>query len=156
MKKIALIALLMCIAFVDYGQGYVSLTPYTAAFAKKTTPDTTVNTDTTYLVCATTSVQNYPIQVDITNTKVSGTVGGSVIMQGSNNLTTWWTLKNYSTDMYGTSDTTTLTNATLTMPYGLSVCRYKYLRWRFITSGTQSSVPTGTLYWCPTLIKNLN
>lgn len=158
MNKIIILALTMCIAFAGYGQGTSSLTPYKADFTKKTNgADTTVNTDTTYLVFMNADIRGFQFQANITNTKVSGTVGGSVIMQGSADFTNWFTLKNYSSVVVGVTDTVTLTNtASQIFTYGLHSVDFRYVRWRVISSGTQSATPTGTIYWNPPLVKNLN
>ena len=162
MKKLILAALLMCIAFVDYGQLSISLVPYSAALAKKSTPDTLVNVDTTYLYLNTLDLRDYHINAVLTNTKVSGTIsGGTIIMQGTNETTNttstnWWTLKNYATQSVSSADTVTLTNATITMDWNLNASFYRYLRFRIISAGTQTCVPTGTVYYYPALIKNLN
>lgn len=158
MKKIIILALVMCVSFAGFGQGKNALVPYKANFTKKTNgADTTSNTDTTYLVLPGIDIRGYQFQADITNTKVSGTVGGSVIMQGSNDFSNWFTVKNYASVVVGVSDTTTLTNTNSQIfTYGLHSCDFLYVRWRFITSGTQTSYPTGTIYWCPPMVKNLN
>ena len=150
---------LICASFAGFSQGYIAMTPYKADFTKKTNGyDTTTNTDTSYLVAGVgLNLLGYQWQADVINTKVSGTVGGSVILQGSNDLTTWWTVKNYSSVITGVSDTTTLTNTTSqTFTYGLHSCDFKYVRLRAITSGTQTSYLRATLYYCPPLVKNLN
>jgi hypothetical protein len=104
-------------------------------------------------------LQNYTVTAEFTNTKVSGTVGGNIIMQGSNVLSPaaqWVTLRSNSVQTYGLTDTVTAANGNTISMYQLIDYRFKYFRIRYISTGTQRSTLSGTLYWCPTLVKNLN
>ena len=121
--------------------------------------DTTVNTDTSYMVMYSGSAL-LPITTwsdvncNYTNTTLSGSTGGSIIWQGSQTGVfartakgDWETLVNDKTGSLVT-DTVTVsgtTEATFIIPN----CKYKYIRGRYISSGTQTSTIRGTCYIKP-------
>lgn len=96
---------------------------YTAAL------DTNTNATTSYAYIKNVlgSVQSWQFTV----TKISGTVGGSVILEASINGTSWFsigdtlTLANQATNVNGWLNTT--------------LVRYKHYRARYTTTGTQAS-----------------
>ena len=116
--------------------------------------DTTTNPDTTYLVMTTNGDGSITYPGDLvynwTNTNISGTTGGSVIYQGSMTgtfavATGWTTLVNDKTGALVT-DTVTVSGTTK----GTLIIKnntWKYVRARYISSGTQTSVMTGTAYF---------
>lgn len=136
-------------------QTSITMGAMTAAGVNKAR-DTTANVDTTYLTFKSSGVYNYHFKATVT--KISGTVGGSAILQGSPDNSRWYTLNNavsgIDSNAYVYANTATLTNATNTYDWfygGTSVFNFPYFRIRFIMSGTQSSVPTGIVDLHPTV-----
>lgn len=139
--------------------GFTMLNVNTAGTIKA--KDTTTNADTSYLyITANASgltipaiTYNNDIAIAWSNTQLSGTTGGTVIFQGSmsgtfSNLTAdWVTLvndKNYAL----TKDTTTVsgtTNGVFICPN----CKWRSVRGRYISSGTQTSTMVGTAWIRP-------
>ena len=107
--------------------------------------DTTTNTDTSYLFAQLTP--GYNLQLQWTNTKVSGTVAGSVVVQGSNDDINWYTLTTDKSQAPYLADTVTATNGNTTGLFILQHCYFDYVRVRIITSGTQRSTLSGTVYY---------
>jgi hypothetical protein len=164
MKTLFSIAILITFSVASFGQTTRtgSLIPKTAAGVTKTTPDTTVNTDTTYLYSGRSDANQWNISYSwtaipsISGTTTSVTV---VVPQGSNTGTF---------AAYGSGDWVNLitdaTQATVIAPaqtsgtypvhisgstavYGylqLPKCQFKYVRLVVVTAGTQTSVYTGT------------
>lgn len=146
----------MCFGFTDYAQvpAYNTLTAYTANFTRKTTPDTMVNTDSSYLVANTMDYRNFDLNFVYTLTKVSGTIsGGTVVFQGTNDDSQWWTLKSSAIQSVETADTVTLTNASITKQFNILQSQYSHVRARFIPTGTQTSVANGKVYYTPRKVK---
>lgn len=151
MKKIIIIATIMLSGIMADAQTLTQpLLAYTAAYVRKSTPDTLVNTDSSYL--ATGAIQAfYDMYFVVTNTKVSGTVGGTIVCQGSmtggTSNTEWNTIANNKAEAPFITDTFTATNGTLRFEYHIPNHQFTYYRVRYINSGgTQSSVMTGTAY----------
>lgn len=111
------------------------------------TRDTVTNTDTTYLTATITG--SYDLIFKTTVTKISGTVGGSMLLQGSVDNSIWFTLANSTSNIASgqMSDTATVTNATASYHWRLDNHKWQYYRVRYISSGTQTSYPSGTVYY---------
>ena len=68
--------------------------------------------------------------------KVSGTVAGTAIIQGSHDGSNFATIS---------ADTLTLANASQTKAWSLGEAGYNYYRIKYTTTGTQRSVPRATI-----------
>jgi hypothetical protein len=124
--------------------------------------DTTTNTDTTYLVYSTdgSTVGSFNYYEDITyewvNTSITGTCAGTVIAQGSNtgtfagptNAGDWVTLVS-DVAQYNGSSSITVSVGMLSQYFVFPNNKFKYIRLRYISSGTQTSVLTGTVRVMP-------
>jgi len=145
-KLITLIAFICAVSIGNtYAQSQYPLLNYNAAYSKVTL-DTLTNTDTSYLVAN--GVSSFAdLTFQFTNTKVSGTPGGTIILQGNVDGTNWYTLKNDATQTVGISDTVTIANGNTISAYIVKNHPYTNYRIRFISSGTQKSAPTGILYY---------
>ncbi len=104
----------------------------------------TVNTnaDTSYhFADLSGEVNNFDIiTITIKGTKTSGTVGGAVTLWGSNDNVRWYPLYGASTSAF--ADTVTsqaLSNGDVDLQFLLNKTRYRYVRTRVITTGTQVS-----------------
>jgi hypothetical protein len=111
--------------------------------------DTTVagGADTTFLKFTMNGATDFIASA--TFTKISGTVGGSALFQGSVNNSTWYTLKSDESQLISgqfTEDTATLANATTTYVWNYPNHEFKYYRIRFITTDG-AAAPTGTVYY---------
>lgn len=135
-----------------HAQTTVTMTAQTGGFVSKSY-DTTTNADTTYLVAGALTGY-YDVVLHWINTQLSGTSGGTVIVQGSmvggnTFLSDWYTSKNSWTTIYtgavGLTDTTTVSGTTRG-EFKISANNWKYIRLRYISSGTQTSTLRGTLY----------
>lgn len=170
LKKIVFIATIIMAIFAfhkdSYAQSRVSYTlkAMTAAGVGKSTPDTTVNTDTTYLYLSdgTTSgvkafneyedlVYSWAAVPSITGTTTSGT---TIIAQGSMTGTfatvgDWITLIADLTQYNGGSSFSISGSTTLYNYFVLPRNQFKYVRLRMITAGTQTSVVTGKVSVLP-------
>lgn len=165
MKKIMiLIALLITFSTGSFAQynGYTMLNVLPSGVIKA--KDTTVNTDTSYLYFSTTSPTasvlsitpisyNNDIVFQWANTQISGTSGGTVIFQGSmsgtftNAAGDWNTLisdKNFAL----IKDTVTVSGTTVGT-FICPSCKWRAVRARYIASGTQTSIMTGTAWVRP-------
>jgi len=103
------------------------------------TSDTIVNTATGYVGL---TVQNYYDKVGIQTviTKISGTVAGTVTLQGSNDGTNYVTVSS----SYSDAQTHTATNvATSTKLFTITGSPYKYYRLSYTGSGTMSATIKG-------------
>lgn len=170
MKKIKSLLLVVAMTFaataVTHGQTFIQklhMLEQTAVGTIKAA-DTTVNTDTTYFILDT--VYNYDglssggttpgmvgsygdLVIQWTNTQLSGTSGGSVLFQGSMTGTfatvgDWVTLvndKNYAL----VKDTVTVSGTT-TGTFIIPNNKFRSVRGRYISSGTQTSVITSTAW----------
>lgn len=148
MKKIIILVCGLICATMAQAQSYLqALKAYNAAFVYKPTPDTTVNTDTTYLVSGLIDPY-YDLSFVAINTKVSGTPAGSIIIQGSmdNFVSSVQTLTTNKAEAIFTTDTVTAVNGTTKIEYHFPNHQLSYYRIRYISSGTQTSVMTGTLW----------
>lgn len=150
MKKIlsiiALFATFVCGAQTGFQR--TVMTALTAIGTAKTY-DTTTNVDTSYLV--TSAISGYgDITYYFTNTTLTGSTSGTVIVQGSQTGTfatvgDWVTLvtdktQSAMTDQYVVSGTTS-------GYYSFPKHQFKYIRIRYISAGTQTSRMTGTMYF---------
>lgn len=133
----------------------VNVTPAGVTVAR----DTTSNTDTSYLYFATGSAvtdikYNNDVLIKWTNTQLSGTSGGTVIFQASptgtftNTTGDWETLINDKTQSVTLTDSVTVSGTT-TGTFIIRSFPYRYLRARYISSGTQTSALTGTAWVRP-------
>jgi hypothetical protein len=166
MKKIILLCSVLMLTVALTTKPEISAGQITAVVCKAMdqtgtvkTYDTTVNTDTTYLeMFQGTTPMPITTWADVicswTNTTLSGSTGGSFIFQGSETgaflrtaVGDWETLVN---DKVGSLVTDTVTvSGTTHSDFIISNCRYKYVRGRYISSGTQTSTPRMTCYVKP-------
>lgn len=166
MKKYIAIAVLLLTSVLGFAQGTTrtgTLAGRTAAGAVKAR-DTTTNTDTSYLYYGSGDANNWNVSLLFVNTQISGTTGNTMLVQGSNDATTavnghWYTLKNstlqsISAQAAGIADTATTVGTYF--QFNIPNCQYKYLRIRNITSGTQTSVMTGSYWLYAPYISRLN
>lgn len=140
MKKI----ILMVAMFVGYVNTQAQeLQSYTMAVTAA--DDTLTNADTGYATVSF-SAGRYDMMFEITVTKVSGTVVGTIEIQGSNDNSTWQTLASDNEGegfdagiTYFQNDTATLTDGSATYRWlitGGTGWRHRYYRARVITTGT--------------------
>lgn len=118
--------------------------------------DTLTNADTIYLKWNGISY-SYQMRFVHTLTKVSGTVAGTAMLQGSDDQDTWYNLASSNetagvntANGYFQDDTAAYTDATATYEWlvkGNSAYRWKYYRIRCITTGTSVAAPTGTVWY---------
>ena len=92
-------------------------------------------------------------------TQLTGTTTCTMIVQGSNDATSatsgnWTTLENYVEGSVGLVDTGTVKNTTY--QFLIPNCNFKYLRVRAITSGTQTSILSGSYYLAAKYVGLLN
>lgn len=152
MKKIIII-LIAAFSVIDATAQDVQtivLTAYKGNFTKYTgaAGDTTVNTDTSYLYTVSPVNQFGDLIWKVTNTKVSGTVAGTIVFQCSSDGTAsgvWNTMKTDKTLCPFLTDTVTATDGNTAFNYLMPAHPLLYYRARIITSGTQKSVMTGSL-----------
>ena len=116
----------------------------TAAFSQnkiynlKPTKTTLSGTDTTYLTAAYVGAHE-TASFQYVHDKLTGTVGGSVILEVSNNGTTWTTIG---------EDTLTLTNVAQTQKiWSITPFNYRSARLKVLTSGSQTSQASCTAYF---------
>ena len=147
-KLIAFMAIAMCFVGSVFGQATQS--PFTVSSLAK---DTLTNADTAYLYSSGISA-SYDIMAMLTQTKISGTVGGTAILQGSFSSGPagyWATVRSdvgsAISGVYQDS-VATVTNGTASYYWILPKAKavYPYYRIRVITSGTQVSAPVGRLF----------
>ena len=149
MKPLFLILMICLTATVSFGQKPLNAYSGTG-YVAKSTPDTTVNTDTTYLANTSGYTTDYNVGWEATITNVSGTTGGTVTAQGSDDNINWYPVVSSALEM--TTQTTTITvsgltgGATKTFTYKWPSHQFTYYRLQFITSGTQTSVMTGAAW----------
>ncbi len=123
---------------------------YDGNFEKLSSRDTTTtDDDTSHLVFSSTLPK--PVLFRMTNTKVSGTVSGTTVLEGSNSMSGPWYHLNGNTVGFesGQVSVDSLTwgdaTATQTMVYGTGdEYRFSYYRLRTIYDGG-SSAPTGVM-----------
>lgn len=148
MKRILLLMLTVASASVlvlpAMAQSIYTLRPQNAA-GTFLTADTTLNADTSYLFAQLTP--GYMLALQWTNTKVSGTVAGSVVVQGSDDATNWYTLTTDKTQSPYLTDTVTAINGNTTAMFVVKQCLFGYVRVRIITTGTQRSTMSGVIYY---------
>jgi hypothetical protein len=119
--------------------------PYNALFVAMTTPDTTTNTDTSYLVIGPVS-PSYSILFQWTSTKISGTPGGYAIFQGSEDKVNWYNLSTNKVESPVLTDSVTILNGTTLGIFSVQNHNFLWYRLRDITSGTQRATITGTAW----------
>jgi hypothetical protein len=143
MKKIMILIALVCGVTLAQAQTWNSL-PMTFSVSGD---DTATNADQILLHVASGLSGKYDVNVKLTSTKVSGTVGGTAYCQGSDDNTNWFTLKVASTVSPSVTDTAMLANATTVYSFVYPSVPYKYFRVVYNTTGTQVSAPTATIYY---------
>lgn len=162
-KMLLMATLLVAAVFAKPEISAGQITPITCRAMDQTgsikTYDTTINTDTTYMIPygngGVLPITTYSdVVCSWTNTNLSGSTGGSVIFQGSQTgafLRTakgdWETLIN---DKAGSliNDTVTVSGTT-SGTFIIANCKYKNIRGRYISSGTQTSTMRMTCYIKP-------
>lgn len=98
--------------------------------------DTVTNTGTKYASVTVGTTPNKAFSIVVKVTKISGTVGGTISWQGSNN----------GTD-YATITTTTATDATANYSYAIyTPAAYKYYRVSWTGTGTMSASIAGSSF----------
>lgn len=141
MKKFALlfVALVAFAAFESKAQVYSLLSPYSF------TSDTVANTGTAYL--STVAVSPAPAVTTtfwVAVTKISGTVGGTITLQGSLDGTNW---KAVNTPNTATAlATITATDASNTYHWIISGSPFKYYRVSWTGTGTMSASFTAQMF----------
>jgi ABC-type maltose transport system permease subunit len=114
---------------------FALITPNTQAQSSVLVPstDTLSNTDTAFISLPTATGGYYAVGIQAVVSKVSGTVAGTAIIQGSLDGTNYVDI--------GT-DTLTFTNvATNTKVWAITPSVYQYHRVKFLSSGTVVAVP---------------
>ena len=167
MKRIITIIAIACMFAIDASaqttnvnimqSGFqpVSLTPYNAAWVKKSTPDTLSAADTTYLFFASAGTWDY--QLKYKTVKVSGYVRSTAVLQGTSDTTgtgagtaTWYSITGETSQCSGCASTSyTATNADGTTTWILPTNRMNFYRLRVIndTSAVGKSAPTAKVYY---------
>lgn len=150
MKQIITIIIAMFAVCNSYGQQSSASMQIRNAAGTVKTLDTLVNTDTGFLYV--TLNGTYDMQYKMNITKITGTVAGSAILFGSNDLSTWFALESVITGTGITAgqfqeDTVTVANATASYWLNLPHSLFKYYRIRIISSGTSTYSYTGTVYY---------
>lgn len=170
LKSIFVFAAIIMVAFSFSPDAYagsrntMALKAMTAAGVGKSTPDTTVNTDTTYLYLSdgTTSgvrlfdeyedlIYYWSATPSITGTTTSGT---TIIVQGSMTGTfatvgDWVTMVSDATQYNGGSSFSISGSTVLYNYFILPRNQFRAIRVRMITAGTQTSVITGRVSVLP-------
>lgn len=148
MKKLIIIMLICLSGGATFAQS--ALSAATATYTAKSTPDTLVNADTSYLYNNSIYTTDYNVGWQCSIANVTGTTGGTVQAQGSDDNVNWYPVIGSATEM--TTQTTTVTVSGLTagstqaFMYKWPSHQFAYYRVRFISSGTQTSVMTGRQY----------
>lgn len=144
MKKIASILAFLGVFSVAKAQSTQTLRVAAAE-------DTLTNVDTAYLLATISGI--YDLNFKLTITKISGTVGGTALLQGSPDNSNWFTINSTAQDFAASQfqSSATVTNGTADYWWNVPATNhvYRYYRIRVITSGTQSCAPTGTAYLHP-------
>lgn len=109
--------------------------------------DTATNTDQILLQPSGPLNGRYDVNVKLATVRVSGTLGATVYCQGSDDNSTWYTLRVTSVSP-SITDTATIGNAaTGSASFSYQPLSFKYLRLVYNTTGTQVAAPTATLYY---------
>lgn len=146
MKNILLILSLCLVSFGVTAQstGSIPLKAYNANFVAKATPDTTTNTDTTYLANVSALTSSYDVTYQVTLTNVSGTSTGTITTQGSDDGVIWYSVTGSTTEVAAQTLTVSLTSAaTMSPDWKWPTHFFAYYRVRYISGGTQTSVMVG-------------
>lgn len=140
MKKIlSLIFVVLVVAFSASAQ----ITDLKSSF--NLTSDTVTNTATGYLQATALSGAKGVASIQIVITKISGTVAGTITLQGSNDGTNFIALTNTSTvPQIATATATDVASQTFGWTIGLNVWRYYRVSWT--GAGTMSARFTGKLH----------
>lgn len=150
MKRILSLIAMLCVLGVADTKAQTAHINLAVAAAE----DTLTNTDTAYMRASFNGVYN--LQFRLTMTKISGTVGGAAILQGTNVANPsegdWFTLTgsdNGASSSQYQGASATISNATASYWWNVpkTQATYQYYRIRVITSGTQVSAPTGIAYY---------
>ncbi len=162
-KYFSICAVLMMLATSTFGQSTRSgnLSAMTANGTLKSTPDTTVNVDTTYLYASRSDANQWDVTYEWSIVpSITGTTTGTIIVQGSNTGTyavvgDWVTLISDVTQ-YNGSSSISVTGSTTIGYFIFPRCQFKYVRIRYISAGTQTSVLTGTYVFSSRFSKTLD
>lgn len=145
--------MLIClIASASYAQPVsapagTALHAYNSTFTVKTTPDTTVNADTTYLANISSLTTDYNVTYRGALQNVTGTTGGYIYAQGSDDYLTWYNVHRSGIESTVSTDSITVSltsGAVQTFNYKWPSHQYYFYRIVFRATGTQTSVMTGT------------
>lgn len=108
------------------------------------TSDTTVNTGTAYLTVATTAANRNVAAIQVVVTKISGTVAGTITLQGSLDGTNFFALTDSTTSPTITTKTATDV-ASQTFAWLVNHSPWVYYRISYTGSGTMSASFIGRL-----------
>ncbi len=133
-----------------------NITYKNAAGMKRSMPDTLTDADSSYLYWNGLSAA-YDVFAEVVYTRTSGTAGGTILLQGSNDGgITWFTLSSvaagtilsqYEEDSAVFASLSSGAVRKYWIIQGNSAWRYKDIRAFLITSGTQTGYLTGKLYY---------
>lgn len=141
MKKIFLVLSLCAIALSGFAQGAGKLVDLTSEFAL--TRDTVVNTATVFLTTGRIAGVSGVVTVQVNVTKISGTVGGTISLQGSLDGTNFKALNTAETQT--ALATVTATDASNVYHWRLSSSPFTYYRVSWTGTGTMSASFTSKL-----------
>lgn len=150
---------LLC-SMAMYGQNRemttATITYKNAAGMKRSMPDSLTDADSSYLYWNGLSAA-YDVFAEVVYTRTSGTAGGTILLQGSNDGgATWFTLSSVSEGTIPSQyEEDSAVFASLSsgavrrywIIQGKNAWRYKDLRAFVVTSGTQTGYLTGKLYY---------
>lgn len=130
----------------------INMNAQTASYNLSVAHATLTNTDTAYLYTPGITT-NSDLTFKLTQTKTSGTVAGVGLLQGSitgGAASNWFSMGSdgQASKSSQFQDTATITNGTASYYWQLPKVKatYQYYRIRVITSGTQVSVSSGSVY----------
>ncbi len=139
MKKLIILLFVGLVAFSANAQVYSLLSPYSIA------SDTAVNTTPTFLSSGVISpAPAVTTTIEVAVTKISGTVAGTITLQGSMNGTSWKALNTPNT--VTALATHTATDASATYHWIITGSPFPYYRVSWTGSGTMSASFTAKLY----------
>lgn len=155
MKSILLIFLIALSGIMAHAQNlYLIPQAYIGNFTLRTNgyPDTTVNADTSYLTVSSSAlIGQYNVFIQGAVNNISGTTGGTVTCQGSNDFVTWYACSTSSVEPSGLTSSYTISSLTSAAVSSFGFYfpdhTFTYYRVRFISSGTQTSSVTGILWY---------
>jgi len=162
MKKLIAIIALIAIGYSAEAQvrgSFGTYTPFTSTtgtinkvVAGTITPvtsgrlDTLTNADTGYIRMTLNS--NYAMVFDLSMTKITGTLAGTAVLQGSTDNTNWVTLTGITTTCSGCQGASaTITDGSAHYKWAVPVgaVPFQYYQMRAITTGTCTASYTGTV-----------